>query len=211
MMAFVVSAPVARRAKPLSLGRCHRPKKSDQIATSVSMQLTLGKTSLYTGIGILAGVLTNRLLLTPLDSLAMTQSRSDILGVITGATLILYGVGKAEIADAKKAVEMGGEFIRQGFTPDDTLSGEVEWAASATFAGVPNIRSFCVIANGVGQFFIGQFRDEEVAAVMVEGGTIDNSIASGKRAYLADMKTVPTKELEFGFLPSNCQVGWNYI
>lgn len=170
-----------------------------------------GSVSLYGGVGILTAVLTNRLLLTPLDSLAMTQSRSDILGVIAGATLVLYGVGKAEIAERKEAVEMSGQDVYQGFETKSRLSREVHWASSAILEGVPNVRSFAIIIDGVGQYFTGKFREARVDAAVVNDGTIARAMASGQRAYLADMKVVPVKELEFGFLPSNCQVCFIFL
>lgn len=203
MVGFVTPMAVGR-SRLFPTYRCQKKFKRSTIA--VSMQLTTGKASLYCGIGVLAGVLTNRLLLTPLDSLAMTQSRSDILGVIAGATLVLYGVGKAEIADVKKAVEMDGQYVRQGFNDSSYIGQEVEWAASAISQGAPNVCSFALVIDGVGKCFIGKFRNSDVEMNVVDNGTISNAMASGKRAYLADMKVVPVKEMEFGFLPSNCQV-----
>lgn len=167
---------------------------------------TSGRVSLFSGIGVLTAVLTNRLIFTPLDSLALTQSRSDILGVIAGATLVLYGVGKAEIADQKKAVDLSGVDVRQGFGRDDIATAEVEWMAIALLEAIPNVRSCAVIINGVGCYFLGRFRFPNVTADVVEDGVIDRALRSGTRAYLADLKTVPVKETEFGYLPINCQV-----
>lgn len=171
------------------------------------MALNTGRASLYGGIGILTAVLTNRLAFTPLDALALTQSRSDILGVITGATLVLYGVGKAEIADRQKAVELSGVDIRKGFNDRaDPVVAEIEWAAVALVEAIPNVRSCAVVVNGVGSYFLGRFRESNVRFEVSANGVIDTAMKRGNRAYLADMKTVPVKEIEFGFLPSNCQV-----
>lgn len=177
------------------------------------MEISIGRPSLYTGVTILTAVLANRILFTPLDSLAMTQSRSDILGVIAGATLVLYGVGKAEVAESKAAVELDGVDLRLGISTIESIGGpqlayETEWAANAIFKCNPNICSFVLISGGVGCCFFGRFRssDAHTALDVPEGGTIYNSMVSGQRAYLADMKVVPVKETEFGFFPVNCQV-----
>lgn len=166
-----------------------------------------GRASIYGGIGLLASVLTNRLVFTPLDSLALTQSRSDIIGVIVGATLLLYGVGRAEIQDKKAAVELSGVDVRRGFDDaNDKLNREVELASSAILAAVPNIKSFAMLVNGVGKYYVGRFRSYDADAIVVEDGVVAKALRNSERAYLADMKVVPVKELEFGFLPSNCQV-----
>lgn len=168
---------------------------------------TTGRASLYGGIGILTALLTNRLVLTPLDFLAQTQSRSDILGVIAGTTLLLYGVGKAEITDSKQAVELSGVDVRRGFEDDSDIRYEVEWAATALLSAIPNVKSCAVFVDGVGRFFLGRFRENEVAATVMTDGVLELAMQKGERVYLADMKTVPVKDVEFGFLPNNCQVG----
>lgn len=170
------------------------------------MATSPGRASLYGGIAVLTAVLTNRLVFTPLDNLAVTQSRSDILGVIAGATLVLYGVGKAEIADSKKAVELVGVDLRVGFEKSDLLATEIQWAAAALCKGVPNVRSVAVLVDGVGKYFYGRFRNEQVTARVVEDGIVAGALQRGERVYLGDMKVVPVKEIEFAFLPTNCQV-----
>lgn len=176
------------------------------IGNGLSMKLSVDRVSLYSGIGALAGILGNRLLLTPLDNLAMTQSRSDILGIIAGATLVLYGVGKAEVVERKEAVEMDGIDVRRGFSSGDRLSDEIEWAAQAIIEGVPNIKSFLWVERGKGKYFLGRFRDGNITVTTVDEGVIETAITADRRAYLADMKVVPVRESEFGFLPAKCQV-----
>lgn len=174
------------------------------------MQLSPGRVSLYCGIGVLTGVLGNRILLTPLDSLAMTQSRSDILGIITGTALLLYGVGKAEVNERKQAVEMDGQEVKQGFDSNNLFTSEIEWAATAVMDGIPNIKSVAWVNldRQKPSYFLGRFKNESVDVRVPEDGVIMTATRSGKRAYLADMKVVPVKEVEFGFLPSRCQVSF---
>lgn len=166
---------------------------------------SLGRASLYTGITLLTALLTNRLAFTPLDSLSLTQSRSDILGLLTSATLVLYAVGKADIAaKPRQAVQLDGFDVRQGFQIDTT--GELNWMFTALMAANPNVRSCALFLDQTVVACLGRFRMNHVHATTVQGGVIQTTLADGKRAYLADMKTVPVKDVEFGFLPANCQV-----
>lgn len=200
------SPPFGFKGRPLRI-KYSTPRSCGRgIGNRLSMKLSLDRVSLYCGSGALAGILGNRLLLTPLDSLAMTQSRSDILGIIAGATLVLYGVGKAEVVERKEAVEMDGIDVRRGFSSGDALSDEIEWAAQAIMEGVPNIKSFLWVEQGDGKYFLGRFRDDNLTVTTVNEGVIETAIASDRRAYLADMKVVPVREYEFGFLPTKCQV-----
>lgn len=167
---------------------------------------TKARIGLYGGGTVLTSVLTNRLLFTPLDALALTQSRSDIIGVVAGATLLLYGLGRAEILDLKETVDLGGVDVKAGLEEGSALRKEVLWASEALFAATPNIRSCALVVDGEDRFRIGRFRDAKVRASVMEGGIVASALATGNRAYLADLKVVPGKELEFGYLPSNCQV-----
>lgn len=186
----------------------HQPR-CDPVAPiqpTITMRISTGKPSFYTGIGVLAAVLINRVFLTPLDNLALTQSRSDIIGVVAGATLVLYGVGKAEITDKRETVDIGGEEVQENIIGEEQVSNEVQWASSAIFKAIPSIQSFTFIKTGRGLFYSGRFRDEKVVISTSDDGIIQQAITSGERAYLADMKIVPVKETEFAFLPKNCQV-----
>lgn len=170
------------------------------------MQMQASRVSLYGGIGVLAAVLTNRIVLTPLNDLATVQARSDILGVITGAALVLYGVGKAEIIEKKKQVDMEGDDVRRGFSQTDRVSREIQWAAQALYFGMGSVKSCVIIRGGVGSVYIGKLRSKDAEANVREGGVVQGALNKGERAYLADMKVFPVKEVEFGFLPNNCQV-----
>lgn len=207
-LAFVRFVPV--RAGQWSTSSTHyEPQRRTKAVTPPAMNLvTPSRASIYGGIGVLVGVLTNRLLFTPIDAVAQAQARSDILGVISGAALLLYGVGKAEVTDSKSAVDIGGVDICKGFdkVTDKRIGQELEWAAEALLSAIPNIKSFSVFIDGRGEIFLGRFREPDIAANSVRGGVVDLALRKRERAYLADMKTVPVKDLEFGFLPSNCQV-----
>jgi Cofactor assembly of complex C subunit B, CCB2/CCB4 len=126
----------------------------------------------------------------------------------------LYGLGRIELADRRAAVEVGGVDVRDGFLTDDAdaaasitlLSNEVLWTATALFDALPNVKSFAVVLNSGKCFRLGRFRSREATPFVAPGGIACRTLETGKRAYLADLKVVPVKEVEFGFLPKNCQV-----
>lgn len=167
-------------------------------------RMNFGRVSLITGGCLLTGLLGNRLLLTPLDGLTATQSRADILGVIAGATLVLYGLARAEVSERRASVEMGGIQVKSGF--EGSNAEVAERCAQAVIDGIEGAKSVAVMVRGEGRFFLGQFSTEAPATHMVEEGIVAKAMGSGKRAYLADMKVVPVRETEFGFLPQKCQV-----
>jgi len=41
---------------------------------------------------------------------------------------------------------------------------------------------------------------------VVAGETVRSTITGGKLAYFADLKVMPTKEIELAYLPKQCQV-----
>eukprot|EP00177_Eucheuma_denticulatum_P006360 GFKZ01011595.1.p1 GENE.GFKZ01011595.1~~GFKZ01011595.1.p1 ORF type:complete len:257 (+),score=25.16 GFKZ01011595.1:249-1019(+) len=202
-LAFLPPPPVL---VPTHRACCNIPPQCPSTRPTIHMNTSpaLGRVSLYTGITLLTALLTNRLAFTPLDTLSLTQSRSDILGVLTSATLVLYAVGKAEIAaKPRQAVQLDGFDIRQGFQIDPT--GELQWMFTALMAANRNIRSCALFLDQDAVACLGRFRTNHVHATTRQGGVIQTALLDGKRAYLADMKTVPVKDLEFGFLPANCQ------
>lgn len=173
-------------------------------AKSRHAQMNVGRTSLITGGCLLTGLLGNRLFLTPLDGLTATQSRADIVGVIAGATLVLYGLARAEVSERRASVEMGGVQVKAGF--EDSKAEVVERCAQSLIDGIQGAKSVTVMVGGEGKFFLGRFRTAAPEARVVGEGIVAKAMDSGKRAYLADMKVVPVRETEFGFLPQKCQV-----
>lgn len=155
---------------------------------------------LYTGIATLTAVLVNRLFLTPLDALPPPQSREDILAVGGAAALILYGLGRADVAEKKAEV-----VALEGVEFSEGMEGSVGWACRALILGVPAVRSFVFVVDGQVVGREGVFR-EGALVVVPGGGIVDEAVRKGERAYLADMKVVPVKEVEFGYLPENVQV-----
>ena len=68
--------------------------------------------------------------------------------------------------------------------------------------GVPAVRSFVFVVDEKVVGRKGVFREGAEVVVPV-GDIVDSAVRKGERAYLADMKVVPVKEVEFGFLPEN--------
>jgi hypothetical protein len=97
---------------------------------------------------------------------------------------------------------------------------QADWTARAIFAAVPPIKSFAVFAGGNEVCRVGMFREGEENdgglrsdgrlsledCVAKESGITAGAIRDGKRAYLADLKVVSAKDVEFAYLPVNCQV-----
>jgi hypothetical protein len=168
--------------------------------------------ALFSGGALLSCFLLNRLFLTPIDAMYPPQARSDILGVIASATLLLYGLGRIELAERRAAVEVGGVDVMDGFQMNDAdtasiaLSNEVVWTATVLFDALPNVKSFALVLNSGKCFRVGRFRSREAIPFVAPGGIALRTLETGKRAYLADLNVVPVKEVEFGFLPENCQV-----
>lgn len=181
----------------------HAPPRAQYSSESGgSRPLALGS-----GAVVLTAALLNRALLTPLDALPPPQARGDLLAVAAAAALILYGLGRAEVSEKEREqVDIGGVDVSRGLDGPKDLSRQAEWTAHALFKGIPAVRSFALVKNGRELCRYGRFRDADVEIEVPAGGIAANVLSTGKRAYLADLKVVPTREVEFGFFPENCQV-----
>ncbi|CAN8068553.1 unnamed protein product [Agarophyton chilense] len=98
---------------------------------------------------------------------------------------------------------MGGVDVATGF--EGPQGSKVERGARALLEGIEGVKSVAVMVKGEGRFFLGKFREEMPVATVQKEGIIWNAFKSGNRSYLADMKVVPVRETEFGFLPKECQ------
>lgn len=216
--AFVGALPVNRnrrfrtklaesRAPSRSYRHCRKsvaPRAQLPSESGDSRPLALGG-----GIAVLVATLVNRVFFTPLDALPPPQARGDLLAVSASAALILYGLGRAEVAEkVREQVEMGGVDVEESYEGAEELASQLDWTARALFKGIPTVRSFALINDGKELCRYGRFRDEEAQSEAPAGGIAANVVDSGKRAYLADLKVVPTREVEFAFLPDNCQVSF---
>jgi hypothetical protein len=157
--------------------------------------------SLPIGVGILAGslLMVNRFL-TP--SLNPSQSRSDALGIIVSALLVLTGLLWQRIQPLPpEAVQLIG---KEGFelAPDlpDEVKTELAWA------------SHLLLTNTATKTLVVWYRDRvllrrgilaEQAEVKL-GAIAQRVIATQKPVYLVNLKLYPGR-VEFDYLPENTQ------
>lgn len=152
-------------------------------------------------VGSLAGVLLvlNRLL-TP--ELTASQARSDALGIVISALLVLTGLLWQQIQPrSPEAVELMGE---EGFELDselpDAVKTELAWA------------SHILLTNTVTRSLVVWYRGKVVLRrgilgpqMAVEPGPILQRVLDKQRpVYLVDLKVYPGR-IEFNYLPENVQ------
>lgn len=214
--AFAPSLIVNAKSPPWSSGlfREKRACRQARIATPVarlSNSPSSRPAALAGGIAVLGTVFFNRVFLTPLEALPPPQSRADLLAVASAAALMLYGLGRADVAEREQGpVELDGVDVRVGLEADGgselELASRMDWTSRSIFRGIPAVKSFAVVVDGKEVCRVGRFRDANCAAFVRDGGIADGVLQSGERAYLADLKVVPVKDVEFGFFPEKCQV-----
>ena len=152
-------------------------------------------------VGILGSslLILNRLL-TP--ALTDSQARSDVIGIILSAVLVLTGLLWQRVQPrSPDAVELQGE---EGFELDEALpevmKTELAWAShlvltnTATRSLVAYYDSQVLMRRGI----LGP--TEEVT----EGAILKRVLDKGKAVYLVDMKLYPGR-VEFSYLPENTQ------
>lgn len=152
-------------------------------------------------VGILAGtlLLTNRLL-TP--ELTDAQARSDALGVIVSAVLILTGLLWQQVQPRPpESVELVGE---EGFELDpslpETLQTELAWASHLLLTNTVT-RSLLVWYDGkilVRRGILSPHREVKPGAIL------NRVLEKQKPVYLVALKVYPGR-IEFDYLPENTQ------
>ncbi|GAB4203029.1 MAG: cofactor assembly of complex C subunit B [Coleofasciculaceae cyanobacterium] len=152
-------------------------------------------------VGGIAGVLllTNRLL-TP--QLTESQARSDALGVILSAVLILTGLLWQQVQPrSPEAVELMGEegFELAAELPDE-MKTELAWA------------SHMLLTNTVTRSLVVYYQDKVllrrgilgVTSEVKPGAILKRALEKQKPVYLVDLKLYPGR-IEFDYLPENTQ------
>ena len=151
--------------------------------------------------GGLAGLLllVNRLLTTQLTD---SQARSDALGVIEGAVLILVGLIWQQIQSrTPDAVTLIGE---QGFV----LSEELTEAAKTELAWASHL----LLTNTVTRTLVVYYQDKVLLRrgvlgknnTVKPGAILQRVLTTGKPVYLVNLNLYPGK-FEFDYLPENTQ------
>lgn len=152
-------------------------------------------------VGGLAGTLlmVNRLLTAQLTN---SQSRSDALGIIEGATLLLVGVLWQQIqARAPETVTLVGEsgFELASELPDN-IKTELAWASHLLLTNTAT-RSLIVYYGGKTLLRRGILGKK---SLVNPGAIVSKVLANQKPIYLVSLKLYPGK-VEFDYLPENTQ------
>lgn len=152
-------------------------------------------------VGGLAGILllTNRLL-TP--QLTESQARSDALGVIISAVLILTGLLWQQVQPrSPEAVELMGEegFELAAELPDEVKT-ELAWASHLLLTNTVT-RSLVVYYQGKVLLRRGILG---VTSEVKPGAILKRVLEKQKPVYLVDLKLYPGR-IEFDYLPENTQ------
>lgn len=152
-------------------------------------------------VGGLAGtlLLVNRLLTV---SLTDSQARSDALGIIEGAVLLLVGVLWQQIQPrSPETVNLIGE---SGFELDSELSDNVKtelaWASHLLLTNTVT-RSLVVYYDGKTLLRRGVLGKKET---VTPGAILERVLKNQKPVYLVNLNLYPGK-VEFDYLPENTQ------
>ncbi|MGK7907648.1 MAG: cofactor assembly of complex C subunit B [Synechococcus sp.] len=158
--------------------------------------------------GILGGslLLINRIAFSP--ALLNSQSRSDALGVVLSALLILTGLLWQQVQPKQpKAVVLEG---KQGFEFDETLTQtqtlELGWATRSLLLASP-AQTIAVIYDSCLLLRRGILSDGDSGMLgesIQLGSILQRVVSQQKPVYLVDLKLFPAR-FEFDFLPSNTQ------
>jgi len=153
-------------------------------------------------VGVLGSTLLvlNRLLLT--EDLTGSQSRSDALGVILSALLVLTGLLWQRVQPrTPEAVELIGA---QGFEIDLTLSESIQtelaWASYSLLTNTPT-QSMAIWYDDRTLLRRGILG---VDAKVTPGAIVERSLKTEKPVYLVSLKLYPGR-VEFTYLPENTQ------
>jgi hypothetical protein len=152
--------------------------------------------------GGVAGImlLLNRLLLTP--SISDSQARSDVVGTIASAVLILIGLIWQQIQPKlPESVILEGE---EGLEIDPSLSmeasTELAWATHIILTNTAT-KSIAVYAGGrvlIRRGILGKNK------YIIPGTILKRVLETQKPVYLVDLKLYPGR-IEFDYLPANIQ------
>jgi Cofactor assembly of complex C subunit B, CCB2/CCB4 len=152
--------------------------------------------------GVVSGILlfANRMVTTDLTE---TQSRSDAVGVIISALLILVGLLWDKIqAKIPDSVELVGQ---EQFYLDDSLSElqrtELAWAS---YSLLNNTVTQSVLLYWDGKTVLRRGILPPGALEVVPGAIVSRILTNHKAVYLVDTSKYPGK-VEFGYLPENIQ------
>lgn len=149
--------------------------------------------------------LINRVFNTPV--LTPFQSRADIIAVVCGVSLLVYAAGGTEVKERGTRVAQEGTSTDFQTSLPLGIATEARFIARAAMAAVENITSATVFMGTQCVARAGLYRNGiKSVSDVVAGGAVISTVENGKLSYFADLKVMPTKEIEFAYLPKQCQV-----
>jgi Cofactor assembly of complex C subunit B, CCB2/CCB4 len=152
-------------------------------------------------VGFIAGsfLLLNRL---SSDGLTPAQSRSDVVGVILCAVMVLIGLlwQRVQPKTPEVVTLVGEEGLELATDLSEQLRLELAWATHLLLTNTAT-RSISVYLNGHTVMRRGILSPERE---VVPGPILERVIKTQKPVYLVDVKVYPGK-IEFSYLPANVQ------
>jgi Cofactor assembly of complex C subunit B, CCB2/CCB4 len=153
------------------------------------------------GVGGVAGtfLLVNRLIS---DGLTPAQSRSDVVGVILCAVMILIGLlwQRIQPKTPDTVVLLGKEGLEISGDLTAAVQAELAWASHLLLTNTAT-RSLCLYMDGQTILRRGILVEQ---GQVVPGPILERVLKTQKPIYLVDLKVYPGK-IEFNYLPENAQ------
>lgn len=166
---------------------------------------TRGKAFGLVGALALTAALVNRVAFTQM--LTPFQSRADIVAVVCGVSLLLYAAGTAEVSERSAEVEQSGVNLDFASSLTGLAETEARFVARAALGAVKNVTAVAVFVSGKCVAREGLFRWNDTSSIgsMYRGVAVRQAAEENEYKYFADLRVMPTREVEFGFLPEQCQ------
>jgi Cofactor assembly of complex C subunit B, CCB2/CCB4 len=153
------------------------------------------------GVGGIAGtfLLVNRLVS---EGLTPAQSRSDVVGVILCAVMVLIGLlwQRVQPRTPDAVVLLGKEGLEMSADLSAAVQTELAWASHLLLTNTAT-RSISLYNDGQTILRRGILADE---GQVVPGPILERVLKTQKPIYLVDVKVYPGK-IEFNYLPENVQ------
>jgi Cofactor assembly of complex C subunit B, CCB2/CCB4 len=153
------------------------------------------------GVGGIAGtfLLVNRLVS---EGLTPAQSRSDVVGVILCAVMVLIGLlwQRVQPRTPDVVVLLGKEGLEMSADLSAAVQTELAWASHLLLTNTAT-RSISLYNDGQTILRRGILADE---GQVVPGPILERVLKTQKPIYLVDVKVYPGK-IEFNYLPENVQ------
>jgi hypothetical protein len=153
------------------------------------------------GVGGIAGtfLLVNRLVS---EGLTPAQSRSDVVGVVLCAVMVLIGMlwQRVQPRTPDVVVLLGKEGLEMSVDLPAAIQTELAWASHVLLTNTAT-RSISLYMNGQTILRRGILAEQ---GQVVPGPILERVLKTQKPIYLVDVKVYPGK-IEFNYLPENVQ------